>query len=380
MKRITGIFIGCIMALVSILIYDSYLDKQIIENKAAIRNNRTYERYWSRNAAELIIENNTLIIFGSSELRPLENYEERVGSFLNGADMNVMTVGAGYFQSLSHTITLGAIADGIENKTVALFLSPQWFEEGGISKAAFPARFSEDELLGFLENNRISDEKKEYVLERTVKLMEDSPVQQKRVKRYADAYHNRLSLYKPYMVIMSKFWEIKAKNSVVKQIKNMNMELPVYDLKNMDWSEVNKLAQEQGAEACTNNDFGVYNEYWESYVKETYEEGEILTKSQVFLDSVEYDDLRCFLDVAEELDVHVLLVGIPVNEKWYSYRGQLCDEYYQKIRDISNEYSNVELIDMMIYGDEKYFLQDILHLGWKGWARINEELYKRFTD
>lgn len=98
------------------------------------------------------------------------------------------------------------------------------------------------------------------------------------------------------------------------------------------------------------------------------------------MDSVEYDDLRCFLEVAGELDIHVILVSIPVNEKWYSYQGILCDEYYEKIRDIAGEYPNVELIDMTKYGDEKYFLKDIMHLGWKGWARINEELYKHFME
>lgn len=49
---------------------------------------------------------------------------------------------------------------------MALFLSPQWFSPDGVSAEAFPARFGEDELPGFLENDRISDEKKDYVLER----------------------------------------------------------------------------------------------------------------------------------------------------------------------------------------------------------------------
>lgn len=366
------------MTLVSIFFYDAYLDKQIIENKEAVRNHRSYERFWSRDAADLIIEDNTLVIFGSSELRALGNYEEEVGNFLNSEDMNIMTVGAGDCQSLNHVITLGALADSIENKTAALFLSPQWFSPGGVSMDAFPARFGEDELLGFLENNRISDEKKNYVLERTERLLERNPVQQKRVRKYAEAYRNRLSLYRPYTAVMSKFWEIKAKHSVVKQIESMNKELPVYDLEHMDWDGVYKLAQKQGEEACTNNDFGVYDEYWDTYVKATYEAGEILEKNQFYIDSVEYDDLRCFLEIAEELEIHIILVSIPVNTKWYSYQGILCDEYYEKIRDIAREYPNVELVDMTEYGNEEYFLKDIMHLGWKGWARINEELYKRF--
>lgn len=380
MKRITGIIVGFLMAFVTVFFYDAYLDRKIVENKEAVRNHRTNERSWSRETAQLIIEDNTLTIFGSSELRSLERYEEYVGSFLNGKDMNIMTVGAGNFQSINHTITLGAIADSIDNKTVALFLSPQWFVPGGVSAEAFPARFSEDELLGFLENDQISNGKKEYVLERAGELLAGNPVQQKRVARYADAYYHKWSLNGPYAAIMSEFWKIKAKNSVVKQIKDMDRDLPVYDLEHMDWNSIYQLAQEQGETACTNNDFGIYDEYWDKYVKEQYEQGEIREKRQLFTESVEYDDLQCFLEVAEELDIQVLLVSIPVHEEWYFYQGMLCDEYYEKIRDISEQYENVELIDMTEYGSEKYFLKDVMHLGWGGWARINEELYKRFTD
>ena len=86
------------------------------------------------------------------------------------------------------------------------------------------------------------------------------------------------------------------------------------------------------------------------------------------------------MDVAKELEIRVLLVSVPVNEKWYSYQGMLCDQYYRNIYSISQEYSNVELIDMTVYENEKYFLKDIMHLGWKGWAMINEELYKRFAE
>lgn len=95
-----------------------------------------------------------------------------------------MTIGGGYFQSLSHTMELGAIAENVESKKVALFLSPQWFEEMGVSKEAFPGRFGEENLLEFLANDRISDTNKTYVLDRVLTLLEDSSIQRRRVERY----------------------------------------------------------------------------------------------------------------------------------------------------------------------------------------------------
>ena len=83
--------------------------------------------------------------------------------------------------------------------------------------------------------------------------------------------------------------------------------------------------------------------------------------------------------MANELEIEVLLVCIPVNERWYAYKGNLCDEYYNKIADVASEHENVTFIDMSDYANEKYFLKDVMHLGWKGWTRINERLYQEFT-
>ena len=163
MKKIYGIILGVILASAIFFAFDKYMENEIQENKEEVRNHRTYERYWSREAQKLVMDENTLPIMGSSELMPLEDYNKNISNFLNGDDMNVMTIGAGNFQSLSHTMTLGAIYDGIKTKKVALFLSPQWFTTTGVSQEAFPARFSEDLLLGFLDNEKISDENKEYV-------------------------------------------------------------------------------------------------------------------------------------------------------------------------------------------------------------------------
>lgn len=84
------------------------------------------------------------------------------------------------------------------------------------------------------------------------------------------------------------------------------------------------------------------------------------------------------MQVAKELDIDVILVSIPVNEKWYTFQGMLCDEYYKKVKMTTNEFDNVVFIDMTKYANEEYFLKDIMHLGWKGWVRINEVLYREF--
>lgn len=378
MKKLYAVLGGILLFGILVMGFDRYLSVQITDNREMIRNHRSKERFWSSETQKLLIDEDTLFIFGSSELVALENYDEKVANFLNAPDMNVVTMGGGYFQSLSHTMELGAVSDNLSSKKVALFLSPQWFSPSGVPADAFPARFGEENLLGFLDNNRISDANKKYVLERTINLLADSPTQQSRVEKYQKAYFNKVSIEGIYTCIMQKYWQLRGKFSVYKQMDEMEHELPMVDLEHMDFDKMLKLAEEQGEASCTNNDFGIYNDYWDSYVKEVYEKGEIEEKKEVFTESVEYEDLKCFLNVAGQLDIEVIVVSIPVNERWYAFQGMLCDEYYEKVENIVQEYDNVTFIDMTEYADEPYFLRDVMHLGWKGWARINEALYKEF--
>ena len=194
MKKLYAVLGGIFLFGLLTVGFDKYLDIQITNNREMIRNHRTYERFWSSETQKLIMDENTLVIFGSSELVPLEDYEENVSSFLNAPEMNIVTMGAGNFQSLSHVMELGAIADKIESKKVALFLSPQWFEEEGISQEAFPARFGEENLLEFLKNEKISDSNKQFVLDRTLSLLANSPAQQARVVKYKNAFSNKISI------------------------------------------------------------------------------------------------------------------------------------------------------------------------------------------
>ena len=383
MKKLYAMIAGFLLFVIVVLGFNQYLNIEIIDNKEAVRNHRTYERFWSSETQKLVMDENTLPVFGSSELVSLEDYQENISNFLNGPDMNVVTIGAGYFQSLSHAMELGAFSEKIESKKVALFLSPQWFGQiDGISQEAFPERFGEENLLQFIGNDKISEANKKYVLNRVISLLENSPVQCSRVERYKKSYENPVSVDSLYTEIMRSYWKFRGKYSVFKQINEMNHELPITDLDNMDFKELLIQAEKQGKEKCTNNNFGIYDEYWEIYLKETFEagEGEIEEKGEVYTDSIEYEDLKCFLSVAKELEIEVIVVSIPVNEAWYVFQGMLCDTYYKKVKSTACEFDNVIFIDMTKYADEKYFLKDTMHLGWKGWVRINEALYREFKE
>lgn len=139
-----------------------------------------------------------------------------------------------------------------------------------------------------------------------------------------------------------------------------------------------KEAEAQGKAECTNNDFYIYDSYFDTYIKPTFAELKNSYSDLSYSVSKEYDDLRLFLEVCNELNLEVMLINVPVNGFWYDYAGfpkERRAEYYQNIRDIADEY-NVSLLDLSEHEYTPYFLKDIMHMGWKGWAYIDEGIYE----
>lgn len=101
-----------------------------------------------------------------------------------------------------------------------------------------------------------------------------------------------------------------------------------------------------------------------------------------YQNSPEYDDLRCFLQVCTELDITPMLVILPVNGFYYDFTGfpqEARQNYYQNIRDVAAEYG-AEVADFGGEEHTKYFFEDRVHIGKKGWVMVNESIYRFYQE
>ena len=101
--------------------------------------------------------------------------------------------------------------------------------------------------------------------------------------------------------------------------------------------------------------------------------------SSSYLESPEYKDLKCFLDVCEDLEIEPMIVLLPVNGKWYDYTKFPKDglaAYYSKVSDTVKEYQDAKLVDLSAISDQDYYLEDTIHIGWKGWVKLDEIIYQ----
>ena len=137
-------------------------------------------------------------------------------------------------------------------------------------------------------------------------------------------------------------------------------------------------AEKDGEENSTNNIYGIHNDYYDKYIKDHMGELKSSEIEKDYLESPEYEDLKMFIKIAKELNVDVAIVNVPLNGLWIEYTGfkrENIDKFNQKIKEIC-DVEGVKYIDFSQNIDEKYFLKDIMHLGWKGWVRLIDEVIK----
>lgn len=382
MKKITAFCVAVLLFLSTWVGLREYCRHILSEKKQEMIYYNLDSRNSCKSALEILADKGTIPVFGSSELSASDQVAYPPVLFQQGnSDFNMLLMGRGYMQSLHHGVTLGAMADILPEKKVVLILSPQWFTASHLAPEVYASRFSERMFSAFLKNPDISYQTKASVTERMKILLSSDEKQLKRMEQYENVYlkhtfnlisHLELGVYDAFMDLRQMF----LLEEDIKERQNDGGEAVI--AAQLDFPALLAAAEKAGEAACTNNDLYIYDEYYDTYVKENMAEQKDSYVNVSYLDSLEYGDLRLFLDICKETGIEPLIVSIPVNGRWYDWCGfpkEGREAYYQKIRDICEEYQ-VEIADFSDREYEEYFLKDIMHLGWKGWVYLDEAVYR----
>jgi len=340
-----------------------------------------------KTALEWVFGADSIPVFGSSELGASDNVAYPPYLFRNGSsDFNMVMMGRGYMQSLHHAVTLGGIADIIPDKKVVLILSPQWFTNWHMDSETYASRFSERMYSEFVKNPRISYETKKKVADRLKVLLEADAGQMKRIEKYEGMYagHGLNPIACLEMDLYDRFMDFRQEYQLAKAAKTLPEKQagPEVKAEDIDFNVLMEEAGKAGEEACTNNHFYIYDEYYDTYVRDVEAERKGSESGSSYRVSPEYDDLRIFLDVCRETEVRPLIVSIPVNGRWYDWTGfpkEDREAYYENVRKICREYG-AEMADFSDKEYEEYFLKDVMHLGWKGWVYLDEAVYEFWKE
>ncbi len=351
------------------------------------------ERNSCMEAMELVLGEQTIPVFGSSELFAAEDVAAFPRYlFRNGqSDFNMILIGRGYMQSIHHAVNAGALGPYVKNQKAVLILSPQWFTKAHLSPETYASRFSEEAYTAFMKNPAISGPLKKRVAERMEALLTADPAQLERIRnvRRVVLEHTLNLAERVEMGLYSRFTDLKAVHTLAKALESTGAAnspgagaQEQVAVRELDFQALLPEAEAAGKRACTNNEYYIYDAYYDTYVRDALEQRKGSQAKDSYMDSPEYGDLRLFLDVCRELGIEPLIVSIPVNGTWYDWTGFPKEDregYYQKIRDICEEYQ-VSLADFSGKEYEPYFLKDVMHLGWKGWVYVDEAVYQFYQN
>ncbi|WP_026888213.1 D-alanyl-lipoteichoic acid biosynthesis protein DltD [Clostridium beijerinckii] len=388
-KKLIYMLFPIIAAVVTVMLLNIFLDKEIgtmLKSKDLTEINIEYgSSYKDRGLVynEFVTNNNYQILEGSSELGAPVSQLATTFFPVEGMD-TIVTNGRAYCQDLTQISNLGS--QNTQNKpNVAFIISLQWFMgDHGVDGTDFQANFAPVQFYKFLSNKEISEEHKKTYAARVDKLLTGSS-QYIPEKLYAKFYTNdnlisKMSsvIFKPYFVARENIVELKDKGLLYRRLKKLP-EKSEKQLRTVDWNEEYKKAEEEAKKQVTNNEFYVYDTYYDKNLKNNLQSQKDINKNVDLMNSKEFDDYELYLDTCVDLGIKPYIILAPTNGRWYDYTGmtkQSRDEFFDKVEEMAKE-RGFEVLNLKDQEYTPYFMCDVMHLGWKGWLEIDEQLYKR---
>jgi len=390
-KYLSYLFIPLFITIIAANQYESFLDHKIqTEYNAAL--GRTYG-VDEMNKGLAILKNNIVkddvMLFGSSELaNDSIDISTHPSHMFPNTDLNrdVCLVGRAGTQSLLHAMKMGTVADGAKDNKFVFIVSPQWFfGDESSEKQYFQAHFSEIQFYDFMDNGVISDDIKKHACNRIVNLVgENSALQVPCFYAYIHRSDNWLFkcaqvLFEPYYFVRRKFVKLKDKHDAYKAIKRFK-DNPAQNVKEVDWPNEMKQAQQNGEKSCTNNNFYAYDSYYTKYLQSNLESLKDCYKDIDLCKSKEMDDYVAALKIFKEMGIKPYIVIASTNGYYYDYTGLTRDKrakLYDQIAQYAKAYG-MDYLDLRDFEYEPYFYKDVMHLGWKGWVYIDEKNCETF--
>ena len=312
----------------------------------------------------LLSNENVFTVFGSSELKHCQRSGFHADSIYKNTDIKPVFIGKGGYQSLNHAITLGSVGQELKDKKVVISISPQWFKRDGVRKDAFGSSYSETNMIAFLKNKDISDDTKEYVINRIKSLTDENPTMWKRVwddvKWYKDNKGNILDEAKKNIHKSIAEYKAETKLFVASVVKGYNKTDSNNTSKKVRWDNLYKKADKKGRKRAGHNRFGMYDVIYTKRYKKKVEKN-LFKDLEYSTESKEFDDLQCFLDICKEENIKVLMIMQPLNGKWADYTNFPIEKrqaLYSKIKALAKE-NNVELADLSGLEYDNYIFEDV---------------------
>lgn len=314
--------------------------------------------------------------FGSSEWLRLDELHPSILSEAYNRSYTPFLLGLRGAESLTHYYGMQQIQGQLQGKQAVFVISPQWFIKQGQAPAAFKYYYASDQGYSFLKYATDSAEDR-YAAKRFLAMTSESSIS-RFMKKIADG--KPLNPFDKWQIEISEFLSVRQDNLFAHLqigdkyqniVKPRAKKLPQpFDMKVLD-----ERARQLGEAHSNNNEFGILNSFYNARIKRDYAKLKDSQTNISYLQSPEYNDFQLILSEFAKNHMDVLFVIPPINEKWQAYAGLNSDMYKKTVAKIRYQLSSQgfkQVADFSERGGEPYFMQDTIHLGWRGWLAFDK--------
>ena len=316
--------------------------------------------------------------FGSSEWLRFDALHPAVLAEKYDRNYRPYFIGQRGAASLNQYLGMQQMLPELKNGTAVYVLSPQWFTKKGYNSAAFQQFFNNDQLSSFLNQNEV-DENSEYAAKRILEMKPEIAMKSQLSKVAKGQELNTFDkTYVQFLAELNKredalFSPFAAPNNANydKKVLPYLKELP----DEFSYEALNQVAVRDAEEHTKSNSFGIDDRFYKKRLSKKIGKLKGFQEHLSYEVSQEYGDLQLVLNQFAKLKTNVIFVIPPVNSKWMAYTGlnqEMYDATVLKIRYQLESQGFTNIADFSKDGDQAYFMQDTIHMGWKGWVAFDK--------
>ncbi|QSB10866.1 D-alanyl-lipoteichoic acid biosynthesis protein DltD [Lysinibacillus fusiformis] len=334
----------------------------------------------------MLQEPSSMPLYGSSELNRFDPFHPYNYTRAINAPYSTFMIGRGGMQSITHFLNFAAQEKNLKDKKVVFIISPQWFTEKGMGEFHFSPNYSMLHAYDLAFNQEMDAALRKRAMER---LLEFDTVKRDRLLKTMFQYQMSNGKEKPITgrmaMVAGRFHKelLEKKDLYYSLFPRKGHALKSNDklIANQSFEQQLQHAEAYG-EKRVSNDYMIEDRAYQRLVNAKFSKFKDIRKKEDYTNSPEYEDFQLVIDVLKDAGAKPLFVSIPVNGYWYDYNGypeERRQKYYDKMEQVLQD-ANVAYVDFSDHEYDPYFIMDTIHIAWKGWVYLDQELDQHWSQ
>ncbi|QGG53000.1 D-alanyl-lipoteichoic acid biosynthesis protein DltD [Lysinibacillus pakistanensis] len=334
----------------------------------------------------MLQEPNSMPLYGSSELNRFDPFHPYNYARATNAPYSTFMIGRGGMQSITHFLNFAAQEKNLKDKKIVFIVSPQWFTEKGMGELHFSPNYSMLHAYDLAYNKDIDVKLRNRAMER---LLEFETVNRDQLLRTIYQYQLSNGKERPIVgrlaMLAGHFQKalLEKKDLYYSLFPRESHKLKSNDklVANQTFEQQLKNAEKYGKKRVT-NDLMIENKFYKRLVNADLTKFKGSRKNEDYTVSPEYEDFQLVIDILKDAGAKPLFISIPVNGYWYDYNEypqERRQKYYEKMEQVLTN-ANVPYVNFSDHEYDPYFIMDTIHIAWKGWVYVDQELDNYWTQ